>query len=348
MKPIFDTLPEQRIAYLVLRKCGCTSILGAFEKIRTARADLPGINELHGDKDTFVRSSCLECGKGWYTFTMVRDPIRRFLSFYSNKILNRSLSGNQSIENPQIYGYRTNMSFDQAIDVAVGRKYAPESHVIPVSETIDKVGFELNFIGKMEDFTTVIDRVAADTGVKLPIFHLNKLDRIPLLLNKSQFDRLSEFYHEDQTRFGYTNDYDKWCDRHVADQGIDFQTEEGFEFENEAKLLKHEIKRMEDRFQLELTWRVDPNHSRERFIRVLNRIGNDQEILARLPGNEDLNRECDDHQIATELVEIPFSALGQNLESNNLCVDIYFWNGQNKKARLLNFTGGTRLVLPLV
>ncbi len=322
--------------------------MGAFENIRNAAAGTPSINELHGNLETQVRAHQLQPLDDWYFFTLVRDPIRRFLSFYSNKVLNRSLSGNLSIGNPQVFGYRTNMSLDEAIDVAVGRKFEPDAHVLSYSEMMDDVGFELNFIGRVEEFESAITRVHADTGTKLPVFHLNKHNRIPLFLNRSQFDRLSEFYREDQARFGYNADYDAWCDLHVAGDQVDFQTEEGFEFEDEAKLLHYEIQRIDERFRVRLTWRVHPNHSRARFIRVLSRVGNDQKILHRLPENEDLGLACNDQRMVSEIVEIPLKVLEPNQDKDNLCIDIYFWDEEKKKARLLNFAGGTRLVLPLI
>ena len=135
MKPIFETLDSSKLAYLVMRKCGCTSILAAFEKLRNPHQAVPKIKELHGERDSFRRAGQISDIDEWYTFTLVRDPIRRFLSFYANKVVNRSLGGNMSIGDPKRFGYRTNMSLDSAIDVAVSEKFEPETHVVSDDST---------------------------------------------------------------------------------------------------------------------------------------------------------------------------------------------------------------------
>ena len=133
----------------------------------------------------------------------------------------------------------------------------------------------------------------------------------------------------------------------MEEQGTAFQTEEGFEFENEAKLLQYEINSIPGGFSVELTWRVHPNHSRKRVIRVLNRMGNDQTILDRIPVIEDLNSICGKDGVGRESFIIDLAKLEGEYETSQLCIDVYFWAPEIKKTRVLNFPRATRIVLPL-
>ena len=217
--------------------------------------------------------------------------------------------------------------------------------LFPMTRLIDNAGFTLDFVGKIEEFGSAMDVIERDSGIRLPVMHLNRNDRSPILLNRRQFDLLSNYYRNDQERFGYLTDYDRWCQVHVnQDQ---FQQEEGFEFEEEAKLLSYNIRRLQDRFRVELNWRIHPEHSRQRHIRILNRIGNRQEILLRLPAREDFHQCKDKEGLVQETVEVSLADLQGRFTAEELCMDIYFWNESLKKAKLLNFSTGTRLVLPL-
>ena len=200
MNPFFDTLAEQKLAYLVLKKCGCTSIMAGFKKFRDDAFVPVNPKSVHGDLATTLKPKNLYGGQGWYTFTIVRDPIRRFLSFYSDKVLSKTFRGNYLTENKDVYGYRSNMGLDEAIDVTVSGTFEPESHVIVQSQMIDAVGFELNYIGRFEDFENSIAHVASESGVDLAVFHLNQHLRSPVLLTETQFRKLSLHYREDQTR----------------------------------------------------------------------------------------------------------------------------------------------------
>jgi hypothetical protein len=347
MNPYFDTLADQKLAYLVLKKCGCTSIMAAFKKYRGDEFNATSPKSVHGNVSTTLKPEHLDGGAGWYTFTIVRDPIRRFLSFYSDKVLSRTFRGNRVAENADRFGYRSNMGLDEAIDVTVAGKHEPETHAIVQSELIDAVGFDLNYIGRFEDFEESIARVATETGVDLAVLHLNRRLRSPILLTKHQFEKLSRHYEPDQRRFGYPTDYVRWCEINVDPRSERFQTEQGFVFENEAKLLRHRITRLDDRFTIELSWQVHARHSRTRYIRLLERLDNEQTVLMRLPDAKSLASICDEQGIANEVLQLKFSEIPPHRFPERLCLDIYFWDRDRKKAELVNFNEGTRLVLPL-
>lgn len=347
MNPYFDTLADPKLAYLVIKKCGCTSIMAAFKKHRGDEFHPDHPKSVHGNVSTTRNPEHLNGGTGWYTFTMVRDPIRRFLSFYSDKVLSRTLRGNRLAENADRYGYRSNMGLDESIDVTVAGTLEPESHVMVQSHLIDAVGFELNYIGRFEEFEDSIAHVVTESGVDLAVYHLNKRLRSPILLTERQFEKLGRHYRPDQERFGYPTDYDHWCEMNIETGGDAFQTTQGFVFEGEAQLLQHRITRQDDQFTIELTWQVHAEHSRVRYIRLLERLDNEQTVLMRLPDAKTLTAICDHQGLAKEVLHLKFSDIPPHDHPDRLCLDIYFWNREKKKAELVNFNEGSRLVLPL-
>ncbi|MCH2181102.1 MAG: sulfotransferase family protein [Mariniblastus sp.] len=345
MNVYFEVLAEQRIAYLLLRKCACSSIVGALEQLRLGKQTALSVGELHRERPTRQLAEQIASLPSWYTFTLVRDPVRRFLSFYSDKILSQSLTGNLTIATPGQYGYRTNMSLDDAIEVAVGGQFEADMHVIPCSQVIDQAGVTLRHIGRVEDFASSIDQIEQETGVRLPRLHLNPAKRIPLLINEAQFKKLSHYYAEDQERFGYPSDYTDWCQVHA--NAADFQREEGFEFENEAKLLRYSIRREQDRVVISLTWRVNPRSIRKRYIRVLKRVDGQQQILLRIRMRDDFLAAQDADGLVQDDVSFRLDQIETEFEPEQLCIDIYFWNPEKKRAKVLNFTEATELVLPI-
>ena len=130
MNPYFDTLADQKLAYLVLKKCGCTSIMAAFKKFRGDEFAANNPKTGHGNVSTTLQPKHLDGGAGWYTFTIVRDPIRRFLSFYSDKVLSRTFRGNRLAESTDRYGYRSNMGLDEAIEITVAGNHEPDDYRI--------------------------------------------------------------------------------------------------------------------------------------------------------------------------------------------------------------------------
>ncbi len=350
MKLSFDRLVEKKIAYLVMRKCGCTSVMSAFEKLRHDPESDAHLRNLHIEKrDSVVVAELFKDHADYYKFTIVRDPVRRFLSFFSNKILSRPSKGNLLVKDPTVLGYRPNVSLDETIGVAIGGKFRPNLHVMPLTDIIDGAGIELDYVGHIEQFDDAIARIAADTGVTLPILHLNKRDRPPVLLNREQFDRLSVYYGEDQRRLGYPDNYDDWYKIHVEQASDEFMTEEGFEFENEAKLLKHDISRLDDRFRVELTWRVHPDHSRKRRMRVVRIRENDRVPIYEVPlPTHRLDRSTDDPQMAQDIVEIPYAVIDPPCPQTELFLDLAFVGDETiETAVILNSAGQKLLYLPL-
>ena len=333
----FDTLPEQKIAYLVMRKCGCSSIMHAFSRIRDRQPVPQSAIEIHRKRDFNVFAPKLEAPSSWFKFTIVRDPISRFISFYANKILDQNLDHNHTFFSRDRFGLLPNMAMDQVIEIMMEEKFEIEPHIAPQADLIKGIGYELDFIGRLENMAGCLDHIESKTGVRLPLQHLNEAKQKPVVPTRSQFEKLARFYQSDISEFGYPNDFDTWYQTRVEGREQKYQMEAGFTFENEAKLLKQSVSRQSDRFVIELRWRVHENQSRKRVIQILRRRDKEFEIVWHLPPRFGLIENCDEHMIVEETVDIPFSRMPEDADLNDIYHCLYFADKGRKRALLTDY-----------
>ena len=279
----------------------------------------------------------LDRDQGWFTFTVVRDPITRFLSFYANKILDQNLTGNHTFVHRRRFGFRPNMTLDAAIDVALDPAFATEPHLVPQSRLLDSIGFELDYIGNLEEFPKCLSEIERLSGVKLPVRHLNPAQQKLLVPSEQQFVKLANHYRDDLIRFSYADNYEDWYKLNVQSRQHKFQSEEGFEFEGEAKLLRHHVSRQEQGHVIELFWRVENAQSRKRVIRIANRTGDERKIVWHLPPNRNLSGDADANGYVHEQVVIPCESLPTDIDPEDLFFELYFADEQQSCARLLNY-----------
>ncbi|MCW9708532.1 sulfotransferase family 2 domain-containing protein [Fodinibius salsisoli] len=90
-------LPEQQLVYIPIPKNACTSIKHALHEIEFGKrfdADLPEFSDYreHHDyykkrPDAFTSLQALQKKKGVFRFALVRDPVKRLLSCYRNRVV---------------------------------------------------------------------------------------------------------------------------------------------------------------------------------------------------------------------------------------------------------------------
>lgn len=309
---------------------------------------LDDAKSIHSDRDSIVPALDMQGWDDWYCFTVVRDPVRRFLSFYSNKIRVNSIHTNLVTSEPRKRGYYNNMGLDEAIEVTVNGKFPVDPHVVVQSTVIDETGIDLNHIGRLEDIDQSIEKIADDTGLEMPAFHLNTHDRLPLLVSRSQFQKLTKHYEEDVARFGYTNDYDEWLSINVTGHDNAFSSSQGFVFENEATLLDYQIETRKNQFVVKLEWQVDPQQDRYRVARLVVEGDKHARIVKRLPRVDSLLMLADQNGRVSETFEIPFSELASDVKHEDLFFVVFFWKeGKAKKAILKDSPGANRVSFPL-
>ena len=238
--PQFEVIPDKKVAYLVIRKCACTSIKHAISQIRDAQPTAAEGPQVHGANSFEVFADKIEEPQNWFTFTFIREPIARFMSFYANKIHSNNVQFSHTFLEYDRFGLLPNMTVNQVIDVLVDDKYETEPHMLRQSEILRAVGFDLRFIGKLESLDAGLGKIETETGLRLQPRHLNRAKNKAILPTEKQFERLADYYAEDLAEFDYPTSYRDWrqqfVDGHAPEE---FQTEQGYTFEGEAKLLNH-------------------------------------------------------------------------------------------------------------
>ena len=282
--------------------------------------------------------------KSWFKFTFVRDPISRFLSFYSSKILNQNLVENHTFMNFTRFGLLPNMSIDQVIDTLVDTTYETEPHATPQSDWLNAVGYELDYIGRMERLSESVAAIASKSGIDLQLKKLNGSKQKHFLPTRIQFKRLAEFYRRDIETLGYTDNYDAWYATNVAGKEDKYLLESGFNFENEAKLIGHQISTSPRGYEIELNWRVDARQQRQRMIRVGVQKGQQFEEFLRVPARSDL-RECSNSDgMFRESVCVPFEKVPAHVDLKDVYHQLFFTQGRDRAA-LVDYAGHNNMLL---
>ena len=343
--PQFDTLPNHRLAYLMMRKSGCTSIKRALDEFRATNHNLPDEN-VHVEHSDLINAANLK-PDDWFTFTIVREPISRFLSFYHNKICDQNIHGNPTINERQLFGYLPNMRIDHAIDTLTNPAFPTEPHAEIQSLLIDDVGFDLDLVGKIESLPNALNFIESKTGIGLSVGHLNRRRSTHSLINRQQYERLAEYYREDIEQFNYPATFDDWMDQIVKPSSDSYSNNPGYEFRGEATLLDYTIARKRWRFEIELLWRVAPTQTRCRHIRVVRFLPGKArpDVLFYLRANVELVTQTDQDGMLLERVVFPHERVPEALRGEELFLEVYFWDDKQLVAELVNARVGYKKLL---
>lgn len=333
--PQFDTIPNRNLAYLVMRKCGCSSIKQAISQLRDEKpATTPA--EIHSHNEWTFRPSEMSNGEDWFTFTIVRDPIMRFLSFYSNKVLDQNIIGSSTLNRRKEYGYQPNMTLDDAIATLRNPAFRTEPHVESMYQTIKKIGFELDYVGRIEAFSKCIDDIKRMSGILLPIQHLNRALHKPLFIDETQFEQLREFFEEDLRYFDYPDNFKDWQETNVTGREEKFQRE-GFIFEDQARLHRYQVRRDPKRFIIDLFWKIESTQSCKRVIRIVQKNSSGRNVIWHLPPEFELKEKANDDGFLHEKVSIPLAKIPQDIDPSEVFFELYFANKDTARPGLVNY-----------
>lgn len=198
------------LAYLRIPKCGCTTIEGWMasqhpnydpvspHKIHSADA-------LHQYFDQ-VRPM-VGHADGYFRFTFVRDPLRRFLSFYNDKILGPARP--TLFEHPSMLGLTRGLSIAECLKVMrrsgpshkFNPHFAPQHHFL-----LDGPRLRVDFIGRLEQFEAGARVVVSMSGSEANPQWLNKSGKRKKKLHTLTDAELAMFldiYRPDYELLGY-------------------------------------------------------------------------------------------------------------------------------------------------
>ena len=197
-RPLFFCHRPSHVAYLRINKNACSSL---------ARF----VAELHGPvKDPLWDESNFDLvTKDWqevnglFTFTFVRNPYRRFHSFYKNWIVDPPHE--KVLEHYRPMGLYKNMPLQECIRKVVKiKKKKLEAHLRPQHEFVF-YGNRLNvkFIGKVEEMDKDMPLIQRMAGVEGDLAHSNKTNASELSFPEKEKSQLFRYYQQDFEIFNY-------------------------------------------------------------------------------------------------------------------------------------------------
>lgn len=201
---------DRKIAYLAIKKCGCTSIARYIAKQKVENILTPiwkPENAKHNfDFVTTDEKSLSE----YFTFTFVRNPYDRFLSFYKNWIVNPPQEN--ILEHYKKFGFFKNMPFDECVKAfsRISDVSLLEAHTIPLYFSVfrDKT-LRVKFVGKLEnidnDFTYIKNACSLEGELqKLNSSKAKTGSKKTSLYTPELKELIYSFYRLDFEVFGYS------------------------------------------------------------------------------------------------------------------------------------------------
>jgi len=200
-----------KLGYLPIPKAACSTLKFAFLRLENEQlADAYHADELKRIHQYFSRKpqnwvSLRDLRrKGSFRFTVVRDPIDRFMSAYQNRVVDYSDLENKAFQKRR----RADLSRSPSIDELALNLHAYcetnasiNHHVRPQAEFIrDKAAFDR--IYAMSDLPALADDVFDQTGVRLTLAKSNSSKTEKPRLAADALEALQQFYAVDYEFLG--------------------------------------------------------------------------------------------------------------------------------------------------
>ncbi|EBA03499.1 hypothetical protein RB2150_02549 [Rhodobacteraceae bacterium HTCC2150] len=183
---------EKQYVWFRVAKCGTRSTLALLREVSTKF-------EIEQDFGvTYDPSRYLD----YYKFAFVRNPLDRIQSGWKDKIVNRAPGGGKYSESL----FKRLMDFDFFIDWLLDQD--PLTINIHFRRQTLLIPHDVDFVGRMGNFTNDINCILAELGVKgsYKIPHNNKAieTNSQLSLSSSTLKKIITYYEPDYSRFDYT------------------------------------------------------------------------------------------------------------------------------------------------
>lgn len=195
-------------AYLRIPKCGCSSFESwiaahhpGFKRSPGLAVHSPEANRTYFDAVTRMPDR----DRFPLRFTFVREPVRRFLSFYRDKLL-RSRGNEEFLARTRPLGFRSGMSMTDALELIAAMPvdqmnphFAPQTLFL-----FDGPTLRVDFIGRFERLGEDIGRLQRLLDSPLAFPHRNPAHggEAPLLSPREQ-QLLAQIYEQDFKLLGY-------------------------------------------------------------------------------------------------------------------------------------------------
>lgn len=217
-------LEREKIAYFGVHKAAGTTVKNALFQVQEGRAWQPSDGPLHPKFPSIpVKPEDFDRYRGYWTFTVIRDPVRRFLSAYQNRVLDHkdltiqsNLKSDKSVAGrlrKLVGSYHPFPGFERQPSIEnLIKHYADycriSTHIyVHTCPSKEFIGDDLSYFDEV--YTTAdLDRLARDltarTGQAISFEHHNKsASRPPKFEDLSQADQnfLIDHTQEDYALF---------------------------------------------------------------------------------------------------------------------------------------------------
>ena len=203
---------NKNLAYLKINKCGCSSIGSWISKFKTASPKQPIWNGKNSSYNFhYVTEDETELSN-FFTFTFVRDPFKRFLSYYKDFIVNRNAPG--VFNRYGKFGIKEDMKFEDFVEkiVQIEDLSVLDHHLAPMYTFVFRENTpRVKFIGKLENLNDLrYIELFSDSNIKIP--HANKTSNHK---NKNYYTPetcalIYNYYRKDFELFGYDKYYPQY------------------------------------------------------------------------------------------------------------------------------------------
>jgi len=192
------------VAYLRIFKCGCTSLAAHIASLKNEDLKFP-LWEPEREKIYFDIKTADETQlKDYFTFTFVRNPYDRFLSFYSNWIVDPPHFEVLNYYEP--YGLKLNMPFEDCVNeiIKLDDLKRLEGHLTPQYQYLHR-GYcpRVKYVGKLENLENDIRFIDKACGIKTNLLHKNKTEKMINPYTEETCRSIFRYYRMDFELFGY-------------------------------------------------------------------------------------------------------------------------------------------------
>lgn len=193
-------LAAHKIVYMAVPKAACTSVKAAMalidDNVELSRAELERdehhVHDIYGTERFRQRLWTRYVDDGWWRFSVVRDPLKRLLSVYTDIILDRqSLPRSRNLRaRPDIPKAPDPDYFFQNLELYMSLSSIVKHHALPSSLFIGPKPFQFSKIYTVEQLDDLRFDLAARTGKAVEIPHFNSSG------SKLSFDELKPVTRE--------------------------------------------------------------------------------------------------------------------------------------------------------
>lgn len=208
-------LPEQKLIYIPIPKNACTSIKHALHEIEFDKrfdADLPEFSDYREHHDyykkrprAFTSVSALRRHTGFLRFALVRDPVKRLISCYRNRVLDlgdlessRDILKKKGLRiNPDLNTFVLNLAKYRRINKSIEHHSRPQYEFFGGTiDYLDRI-FKLSEISELEE---MLQRFKS--GLKLRQRKTGGTDITLDDISSEALDAAIEFYKKDYKLLG--------------------------------------------------------------------------------------------------------------------------------------------------